>query len=209
MPKHLQTTRPSSSAVSPVSLTPCAARSTPRFLAQSATAASSASAPMTEQWIFCCGRPSRKSTMSLFWIFSAWIGVSPWPSISAHSASDAAMAEVQPNVRYLASTMTSCSGSAFFSTRNVNFRASPHTIEPCWPTPSAFSISPRCVPGLPCTASMKIRFVFSLYSQAIAVVLSVVERYAVPGVFQIFRRGRRLTLGFPAAVRAAGSSSPS
>jgi len=87
--------------------------------------------------------------MSLFWIFSAWMGVRPWPSIRAQSASDAAMADVQPKVRYLASTMTSFTGSAVFSTRKVNLRASPQTMEPCWPTPSAFSISPRCVPGLP------------------------------------------------------------
>ena len=37
--------------------------------------------------------------MSWFVIFSAWIGVNLPPSMIAHSASDAAMAEVQPKVR--------------------------------------------------------------------------------------------------------------
>ena len=35
------------------------ARSTPRFWAQLNTAASRASAPITEQWIFCCGKPAQ------------------------------------------------------------------------------------------------------------------------------------------------------
>ena len=53
MLKHLQTRRPSSSSSScSWRWIPIPARSTPRFTAQSATAASSASAPMTEQWIF-------------------------------------------------------------------------------------------------------------------------------------------------------------
>ncbi len=43
---------------------PSFVRSTPRFRAQLKTAAWSASAPMTEQWIFWSGRPSRNSTMS-------------------------------------------------------------------------------------------------------------------------------------------------
>ena len=38
--------------------------------------------------------------MSWLLIFSSSIGVSPLPSISAQSASEAAMAEVHPNVRY-------------------------------------------------------------------------------------------------------------
>ena len=80
------------------------------------------------------------------------------------------MADVHPNVRYRASVMTSLVGSVGWRlTRKVNRRASPQAIEPCSPKPSGSSISPRCVPGLPWTASMKICFVFSLYSQAIAV----------------------------------------
>jgi hypothetical protein len=88
--------------------------------------------------------------MSWLRIFSASIGVSPCPSISEHSASDAAMADVHPNVRYFASVITSFSGfGVLVFTRKVNFSASPHTIEPCWPSPSGVSsISPRCVPGL-------------------------------------------------------------
>ena len=50
--------------------------------------------------------------------------------------------------------------------------ASPQAIEPCSPRPSGSSISPRCVPGLPCTASMKSCFVFSLYSHATAALLT-------------------------------------
>ena len=65
--------------------------------------------------------------------------------------------------------MTSFVGSVGWRlTRKVKRRASPQAIEPCSPKPSGSSISPRCVPGLPWTASMKICFVFSLYSQAIA-----------------------------------------
>ena len=43
--------------------------------------------------------------MSPFVTFSAWIGVYPPRSIRVHSASDAAMAEVQPKVRYRASVI--------------------------------------------------------------------------------------------------------
>ncbi len=145
-------------------------RSTPRFCAQLNTAASSASSPITEQWIFCLGKPSRYFTMSLFLIFKAVIGVRPPCSIKAQRASEAAMAEVQPNVRYRASVITSCVGSVGWRfTRKVKRMASPQAIEPCSPTPSGSSISPKCVPGLPWTASMKSCLVFSLYSQAIIV----------------------------------------
>ena len=78
---------------------PRLSRSTPRFWAQLNTAASRASAPITEQWIFCRGKPSRYSTMSLLVIFSASMGVRLPCSINAQSASEAAMADVQPNVR--------------------------------------------------------------------------------------------------------------
>ena len=96
--KHLQTMRPSCFSSAWMS-TPRLCKSTPRRWAQLKTAASSASAPMTEQWIFCRGKPSRNATMSLFVIFRAWTGVRLPCSISVHSASEAAMAEVQPNVR--------------------------------------------------------------------------------------------------------------
>ena len=57
-----------------------------------------------------------------------------WTHHHVHAAcealrvADAAIADVHPNVKYFASTITSLNGSSFRSTRNVNFSASPHTI---------------------------------------------------------------------------------
>ena len=119
--------------------------------------------------------------MSLFWMLRAEIGVYSPFSMMAHSASEAAMAEVQPKVRYFASVMMSAVGSLGWRlTRKVNRIASPQAIDPCSPIPSGFSISPRWVPGLPCTASMNSCLVFSLYSQPI-VRLRVIASSSGPG----------------------------
>ena len=81
-------------------------------------------------------------------------------------------------------------------TRNVNRMASPQAIEPCSPRPSGSSISPRCVPGLPCTASMKSCLVFSLYSQATMALLFL----------QFIRGGEKMRVPRGLAARFAANS---
>src|SRR5271157_4185685 len=107
----------------------CAGTSTPCFFFQSPMAALMASSASTEQWIFTGGRESSR-TMSVFLIESASSTVLPLTHSVA--SEELAMADPQPKVLNLASSITLVSGLIFI----CSFITSPHSGAPTRPVPT-------------------------------------------------------------------------